>query len=185
MLKKLGIVLGVLVALIFVFAVVVALQPAAFRIERSATIDAPPATVFGLVNDFHAWERWSPWAKLDPEMTTTYEGSDAGAGAVYSWKGNSQVGEGRMTITESIPNERVQIELAFLKPMAATNTAIFALAPEGDGTAITWSMEGSNNFMGKAFNLLMNMDELVGADFEKGLADMKAAAEADVTKAGA
>ena len=177
MLRKLGIAFAVVVVLMAGFAVVVALQPADFRIERSATMATTPATVFALINNFHQWDHWSPWAKLDPEMTTTFEGPEAGAGAVYSWSGNDLVGEGKMTITESRPDALVQIKLEFLRPMAATNTTRFALAPEGEGTTVTWSMEGTNNFVGKAFCLFMDMDKLVGGDFEKGLAAMKSVAE--------
>lgn len=177
MMKKLGIIAGLLVALLGILAVTVALQPSDFSIQRSITIAAPPATVFGLVNDFHQWEKWSPWAKLDPTMKTTFEGPASGAGAIYAWVGNSDVGEGKMTILESRAPEQVGIELEFIKPMAATNTSEFSFKPEGDGTTVTWTMAGKNNFIGKAFCLFVDMDAMVGADFEKGLASMKAAAE--------
>lgn len=168
---------GILALLVMVFVTIVAMQPSEFQIARSATMDATPPAVFEQVNDFHNWEAWSPWAKLDPEMTQTYDGSDAGTGAVYSWAGNREVGEGRMTITDSRPDELVEIRLEFLKPFAATNTTVFAFAPEGGGTQVTWTMYGTNNFVAKAFGLFMNMDELVGADFEKGLAQMKTVVE--------
>lgn len=176
MMKKLGIVGAILVAVLAIFAVVVALQPAEFQIERSAVIDAPPPKVFELVNNFHRWEAWSPWAKLDPAMTTAYEGPESGVGAIYAWSGNNQVGEGRMTITESVPSERIQIKLEFLKPFAATNTAHFTFTPQDAGTSVQWRMEGRNNFMAKAFCLFVDMDAMVGKDFEAGLASMKAAA---------
>lgn len=174
--KILGILLGVGVGLVVLLVIVVRMQPAQFQVERSATIAAPPATVFGLVNNFHEWEKWSPWAALDPDMTTTFEGPEAGVGAVYSWSGNDQVGEGRMEITGSEPSERIVIDLAFLKPFAATNVTTFLFAPVGDGTEVTWRMEGTNNFIAKAFNLMMDMDAMIGADFEKGLAAMGEAA---------
>lgn len=179
MLKKLGIAAAVVAGLIVIFLVAVAMQPAEFRIERSETIAAPPAAAYGLVNDFHEWEKWSPWAKLDPEMETTYSGPDSGEGATYAWVGNDEVGEGRMEILESRANELVRIELEFIKPFAATNTAEFTFAGEGGQTTVTWAMYGENNFIGKAFGLLMDMDSMVGKDFESGLAAMKAAAEAD------
>lgn len=175
MLKKILIGLGICLLL---FIVVVALQPADFRISRSATVAAPPAVVFEQVNDFHKWEAWSPWAKLDPSMKQTFEGAASGNGAVYTWAGNDQVGEGRMTITESRPGELVRIDLEFLKPFAARNVAEFTFKAGGAQTAVTWTMTGQNNFMGKAFQLFVNMDKLVGGDFEKGLAQMKTAAEA-------
>lgn len=178
MLKKLGIAVVVLVALLGLFAVVVAVQPADFRIERSTSIAAPPETVFGLVNDFHQWEQWSPWAKLDPSMKTTYAGPASGKDSSYAWEGNDQVGEGKMTITESRPNELVQIELAFLRPFEATNQTEFKFAAEEGGTKVTWTMYGANGFVAKAFSLLMDMDAMVGTDFENGLSSMKPVAEA-------
>lgn len=174
MLKKILIALAVIV---IVFVIVVALQPAGFRIVRSTTIAAPAPKVFEQVNDFHKWDGWSPWAKLDPAMKTTFDGAPAGTGAIYSWSGNNDVGEGRMTLTESRPNELVQIKLEFIKPFAATNTTEFTFKPEADKTMVTWSMFGTNNFMAKAFGLFMNMDKMVGGDFEKGLAQLKSVAE--------
>ena len=179
MIKKvlLGIVV-VIVVLVVVFVCIVALQPSHYRIERSATINAPASAVFTQVNDFHKWEAWSPWAKLDPAMKQSYEGAPAGTGAVYTWAGNSQVGEGRMTITDSHPNDLIKIKLEFVKPWAATNATDFMFKPQGNQTAVTWTMDGDNNFMGKAFGLFMNMDKMVGDDFQKGLAQMKSVSEA-------
>ena len=174
MLKKILIALAVIV---IVLVILITLQPATFRIARSTAIAAPVAKVFEQVNDFHKWEGWSPWAKLDPAMKTTFAGAPAGTGAIYSWSGNNDVGEGRMTLTESRPNELVRIKLEFIKPFAATNTTEFAFKPEADKTMVTWTMFGSNNFMAKAFGLFMNMDKMVGGDFEKGLAQLKSVAE--------
>jgi hypothetical protein len=170
-------ILIVLVILILGLVAVVAMQPANFRISRSATMAAPPSQVFDQVNDFHNWEAWSPWAKLDPTMKTTYSGPEAGTGASYSWSGNNKVGEGRMTISESQPHELVRIQLEFLRPFAAKNQAEFTFQPAGNQTQVTWGMTGTNNFMAKAFNLVMNMDKLVGKDFEKGLAQLKTVVE--------
>jgi hypothetical protein len=175
MFKKILIGLAVIVA---VFAVIVALQPSEFRIVRSAAISAPAPEVFAQVNDFHNWQAWSPWAKLDPAAKATFEGSPAGTGAIFRWAGNKEVGEGSMTITESRPSELIKIKLEFLKPFAATNSAEFTFKPEGNQTVVTWSMEGRNNFIAKAFCLFMNMDKMVGGQFEKGLASMKSVAEA-------
>ena len=174
MITKIFIGFGVIVV---VFVVIVALQPPEFRVARSATIAAPPPAVFAQVNDFHKWDAWSPWAKLDPNMKKTHEGAPAGTGAIYSWSGNDQVGEGRMTLTESRPSELIRIKLKFMKPFAATNTTEFTFKPEGNQTAVTWSMFGTNNFIAKAFGLFMNMDKMVGGDFEKGLASMKSVVE--------
>jgi hypothetical protein len=167
-----------LAVLVLVFVVIVALQPAAFRITRSATMSAPAADAFAQVNDFHNWDAWSPWAKIDPAMKQTYAGAPAGTGAIYTWVGNNQVGEGRMTITQSRPNELIKIQLEFLRPFKATNTAEFTFQPEGNQTNVTWSMSGNRSFMFKAFGLFMNMDKMLGGEFEKGLASMKAVVEA-------
>jgi hypothetical protein len=174
MVKK---ILLTLVVLIVAFAVVVALQPSTFRIERSASIVAPPDVVFGLVNDFHKWEAWSPWAKLDPNAKNSFEGPESGTGAIFKWAGNKDVGEGSMTLTDSKPNEKIQIRLDFVKPFKDTSTAEFTFKPDGSQTIVTWSMFGENNFISKAFCLFMDMDEMVGGQFEQGLAAMKVAAE--------
>ena len=166
-----------LAAIVVVFLIVAALQPADFRIARSATIAAPASAVFEQLNDFHKWNDWSPWAKLDPNAKNTFEGAPAGVGASFAWAGNHEVGEGRMTITESKPGELVRMKLEFIKPFAATNTAEFTLKPEGDQTAVTWSMTGRNGFMGKAMGLIINCDKMVGGQFEQGFANLKAIVE--------
>lgn len=175
MVKK---ILVALLAIVGLFLVVVAMQPADFRVTRSTTVNAPAARVFEHVNDFHKWDAWSPWAKLDPNMKKTHDGAPAGPGAIYRWLGNDDVGEGQMTLTDTKPSERVRIKLEFKKPFEATNTTEFVFKPEGDKTEVTWSMSGTNNFMAKAFGLLMNMDKMIGGDFEKGLTQLKAVAEA-------
>ena len=167
-----------LVVIVVVFVVIVALQPSEFRVARTATISAPPPAVFAQVNDFHKWAAWNPWGKIDPAMKQAYEGAPAGTGAIYTWTGNNEVGEGRMTITESRPSDLIRIKLEFFKPFAATNTAEFTFKPEGNQTAVTWSMTGQNNFMAKAVHLFMNMDKMVGGQFEQGLASMKSLVEA-------
>lgn len=165
-------------AIVAVFVVIVALQPSDFRIERSAAIAAPAPAVFDQVNDFRNWLAWSPWEKLDPQLKRTYDGPQAGNGAQYAWAGNKDVGEGRMTILDSRPGELVKIKLEFFKPFAATNTAEFSFKPNaGGGTAVTWSMTGENNFVARAFCLFVNMDRMVGGQFEQGLAQMKTVAE--------
>ncbi len=177
-LAMLKIVLIALVAIIVLFALVVAMQPSEFRVARTATISAPAPVVFAQVNDFHNWEAWSPYAKLDPAMKKTYEGASAGTGAIYAWAGNSEVGEGRTTITESRPSDLIRIKLEFVRPFAVTNTAEFTFEPEGDQTAVTWSMTGKNTFMSKTVGLFMDMDKMVGGQFEQGLAQLKSVVEA-------
>lgn len=160
-------------------AVVVALQPAAFSVSRSATMAAAPASVFAQINDFHNWEAWSPWAKLDPASKSAFEGAASGKGAVFKWSGNDQVGEGSMTIMDSDTAKQVRIRLAFVKPFASTANTVFDFAPAGSGTTVTWTMSGENsNFIAKAFCLLTGgPDKMIGPDFEKGLAQMKAVVE--------
>jgi hypothetical protein len=167
----------VIAALIVLLVIVIAMQPAQFRITREATISASPVVVFAQVNDLYKWPAWSPWAKLDPNAKTTYAGPPAGKGAFFSWAGNNQIGEGSMTITESRLDELVVFKLEFLKPFAATNTAEFTFQPQGSQTVVTWSMSGQNNFMSKAFGLIVNCDKMIGGQFEKGLADLKLVSE--------
>lgn len=176
MLKK---VLLVLAALFLGLVAVIALQPSSYRVTRSATVAAAAEAVFPLVNDFHNWDAWSPWAKLDPAMKTTHGGPAAGTGATYAWTGNSQAGQGRMEILDSRAGEEVRIKLDFIKPFESTCDTRFAFKQAQAGTTVTWTMSGTNNFLGKAFCLFTGgMDKMIGPDFEKGLAKMKAVAEA-------
>ena len=168
--------LAVVVVILLVLVAVISSRPATYHIERSATLSATPEAVYAHLVDFHQWDAWSPWAKLDPQMKTTFSGAASGAGAVYDWSGNDKAGQGRMTILDAEPNSKVTIKLEFIKPFASTCTAGFALAPDGPGTHVTWSMDGNNNFVGKAFSLFMNMDKAVGSDFERGLQQLGAAA---------
>jgi len=166
------------VVIVIVLAVFIATRPADFRLVRGITIAAPPAAAFAQVNDFHKWQGWSPWEGRDPNMQRNYSGAPEGTGAVYGWVGNKEVGEGRMTIEESRAPEQIRIKLEFIKPWTATNVTLFTFKAEGGQTQVTWSMTGSLDFMGKAFHLVMNMEKLVGGDFEKGLAKLKTLAEA-------
>jgi uncharacterized protein YndB with AHSA1/START domain len=171
-------ILILIAVVILVLVIVVAAQPTDFRITRTTVISAPPPVVFAQVNDFHQWDAWSPWAKLDPATKQTFDGPAAGTGAIYGWSGNNKVGEGRMTIIESRPSSLVRIKLEFMKPFKATHTAEFTFKAEGTETAVTWTMTGKNNFMAKVFVLFMNCDKMIGGQFEKGLAQMKLVAEA-------
>jgi hypothetical protein len=156
----------------------VATRPAEFRIERSAMVDAPLEVVFQNLDDFHRWGAWSPWEKLDPDMAREYAGPKSGEGASYHWRGKGDVGEGRMTITKSQPPRRLSIRLEFMAPMVATNEVVFDVSPHIAGTTeVRWAMSGRNGFMAKAAGLFMNIDALVGGDFEKGLADLKRVSE--------
>jgi uncharacterized protein YndB with AHSA1/START domain len=178
--RKLGIVSKILIGLVLLIvalAGIIAIQPSEFRITRSAKMSAPADVVFAQVNDFHHWNDWSPWAKMDPAAKNKFDGPESGKDASFWWSGNDQVGEGRMTIVESKPSELVSIRLDFEKPFKATSTSEFTFKPEGDQTVVTWSMFGKNDFMGKAISLVMNCDKMVGTEFEKGLANMKSIVE--------
>ena len=166
-------ILAIIAILLLAAIVLVAVQPDKFSVQRSAILPAPASAVFPHVNDLHLWEAWSPWAKKDPNAKNTYSGAPAGEGASVAWAGNKEVGEGRMTITTSRPNEAVRIKLEFFKPFKATNAAEFAFKPEGNGTLVVWTMAGTSNFMGKLFGLMINCDAMIGRDFEKGLANLR------------
>ena len=138
--------------------------------------------MFTQVNDFHNWRAWSPWAKLDPAAKATFEGPSAGPGAVFKWSGNDKVGEGSMTLTESRPNDLIKIRTDFVKPFAGTSLVEFVLWPQGEATAVTWTMSGHNNFFAKAMCLFVSMDKMIGGDFERGLENLKETVEAAVKK---
>lgn len=174
MLKKILLAFG---AIIVAILVVAAFQPPNFRIERSTVINAPAERVFAQINDFHNWQAWSPWAKLDPNAKNTFEGPASGVGASFTWSGNDEVGEGRMTVTEVKPNSLIQIKLEFMRPMEDTNLTEFAFVGDAEKTSVLWSMSGEKNFVSKIFCLFFDMDKTVGGDFEKGLAMLKSVVE--------
>lgn len=173
----LGLFLFITVAILALLGVA-ATKPATYRIERSIVTSASAPAVFAQLEDLHRFPDWSPWQELDPAMKVEHSGAEKGTGASYFWSGNDKVGEGRMTITESIPADHVTLKLEFLKPFASTSDTQWKLTPEGNGTRITWSMDGTNNFMGKVMSIFMDMDQMIGKDFEKGLAKLKQVAEA-------
>lgn len=175
MLKIIGIV--VVLAIIAVLGLALT-KPASFRVERSATIAATPARITPLLSDFHSWDQWSPWAKLDPQMRTTYSGPASGPGAVYEWEGNSKVGKGRMEILDVQPAQ-TRVKLDFLKPFEGHNITEFNLEPDaaGNNTRVRWVMTGPNTFVGKVMSVFTSMDHMIGPDFERGLTNLKAAAE--------
>jgi Polyketide cyclase / dehydrase and lipid transport len=176
MLKKL---LSIFVVAVAILVVVVATRPSAYHVERSVQIDAPVTIVFGLVRDLKAWGSWSPWDKRDPDMHKTFTPTTSGVGASYAWEGNKKVGKGKMTITDEQPPERLVERLEFIEPFQSVAETSFTFKPAGaDGTRATWALDGNNNFVGKAFGLVMNMDRLIGGDFEDGLANLKRISEA-------
>jgi len=180
MLKKILIAVAAAIAALLA---VVATRPAGFQVERSASVPAPPAVVYAQVSDFGRWAAWSPWEKLDPAMKKELAGAPGTVGHSYHWVGNDQVGEGRMTIVSARPGSGVDIRLEFLEPWQATNATSISAAAEGAGSRVTWTMTGTNNFMMKAMTLFMDMDKMVGGDFERGLANLKSVAEAEAARA--
>ena len=169
---------GLIVAGVVVVLLIAATKPNTFVVQRGTTIQAPPERVFPLINDFHNWLAWSPWEKLDPDLRRTHDGPPNGKGAVYAWEGNKKVGQGRMEITESVPPSKVAIKLDFIKPFESHNTADFTLDRRGDGTHVNWAMTGQQPFLFKVMTVFMSIDKMIGKDFEAGLANMKAKAEA-------
>ena len=170
MFKKIGIIGALLIVSLLAYA---ATKPDTFRVQRTATITAPPEKVFGLIQDLHQWASWSPWEKMDPAMKKTYSGAPLGRGAILEWDGNTDVGTGRMEIVSTVPSSRVVIKLDFLKPFEAHNQAEFALEDGGATTTVTWAMHGPQPFIMKVMDLVMGMDTMVGKDFETGLANLK------------
>jgi hypothetical protein len=169
-----------LVAVVVPVAVVLALaaaKPDRFEVRRSASIQAPPEKLYPLIADFHEWAAWSPWEKIDPAMKRSHSGAPSGMGAVYEWEGNKQVGKGRMEITDAAPPSKVTIKLDFVAPFEAHHVAELSLAGRGDATDVTWAMRGASPFVMKVMGVFMSMDKMVGKDFERGLANLKALAE--------
>lgn len=174
--------LSVIIAAIIVLALVaVAMQPSQFSVSRSISINAARLDVFAHVNNLQKWEAWSPWAQLDPEAKSEFEGAEEGIGALMRWEGNKDVGKGSMEVIESIPVEFIKLQLIFLKPMQGTSYATFRFDNESDMTKVTWEMTGHNNFMAKAVGLFMNCDKMMGDYFDKGLASLKNVSEAGDT----
>jgi hypothetical protein len=166
-----------LVLLIAAFAVVVWFQPDDYRLTRTTVIAAPAAAVFAQVNDLKKWEDWSPWAKIDPNAKVTFSGPQSGEGASFKWDGNDKVGAGTMTITASKPNLRVATRTDFVKPFTGTSNSDFVFSENGGQTDVIWTMSGTHNFIGKAMCLVMSMENMLGPDFERGLAQLKQVAE--------
>lgn len=176
----LKIIAGIAVVLVLAIAVVLVLaatKPDTFRIERSATVNAPPEKIFAVLSDFRKWGGWSPWENKDPDMKRSFGGAERGKGAVYGWEGDKNVGTGRMEILEANAPSKLVIKLDFLKPFEAHNTAEFTMLPQGSATQVNWVMHGPSNFMTKVMHVFIDMDKMVGKDFEQGLANLKQLAE--------
>jgi uncharacterized protein YndB with AHSA1/START domain len=174
MLKTIAIVIVVLIGAVLAYA---ATKPDELRVERTLAIKAPPEKIFPYVNDLKAWAAWSPYEKKDPAMARTFGNVTAGKGAVYEWNGNSNVGQGRMEITESTPSSKIAIKLDFIKPFEGHNVATFGFEPKGETTQVSWTMTGPSAYITKLMGVFFNMDKMIGDDFAAGLANLKAQAE--------
>lgn len=174
MLKKIVLVLLALIVGVLGYATT---QPDSFRVQRTEKIDALPEVVYAQLIDFHKWEAWSPWEKLDPTMTRTYGGAESGVGATYAWEGNSDVGAGTMEIIGADPFSRVQVKLDFIEPFEGHNQTVFTLVPNGASTDVTWMMEGPSPYLTKVMTVFMSMDKMIGKDFESGLANLRSVSE--------
>ena len=171
--------IAAILMLVFIAGVLIvaATRPDVFRVERSASIKAPPEKIFPYINDFKRWDAWSPWEKKDPALKRSYGTTTSGKGATYAWEGNKDVGVGSMEIAESVPPSRVGIKLNFVEPFEARNDVVFTLEPRGDTTNVRWAMRGNIPYFAKIIHLFFDMDRMVGSDFEAGLAALKAAVE--------
>jgi len=174
MIKAIAILAVLLIGAVLVFA---ATRPDTFRVQRAASIKAPPERIFPLISDFKRWAAWSPYEKKDPGMKRSYGGAAEGKGSTYAWEGDGNVGQGRMEITEAQAPSRVAIKLDFTRPFEAHNTVLFTMLPKGELTEVTWDMQGRASYLSKLIGVFINMDRMVGKDFEAGLANLKSAAE--------
>ena len=169
-----AVILAIAIAAVLILA---ATKPTTLRVQRSVSINAPPERIFSLISDFHQWVTWSPYEQKDPAMKRTYSGTERGRGAVYAWDGDKNVGSGRMEILDVSAPSKIVIKLDFFKPFEGHNTAEFTMLPQGDGTHVTWLMHGPANFMSRLIQVFMNLDNLIGKDFEAGLVNLKTITE--------
>ncbi len=165
-----AVVLAIVIAIVLILA---ATKPNTFSVQRATTVKAPPERIFSLINDFHQWGSWSPFENKDPAMKRSYSGAVDGKGAVYGWEGNKNVGSGRMEILDTSKPSKIVIKLDFFTPFEGHNTAEFTMLPQGDATSLTWLMHGSAPFMSKVMQVFINLDKMIGKDFEIGLANLK------------
>lgn len=177
MLKIFLIIAAVLVVAVTVVLALAATKPDTFQVTRTMSIKAPPEKIYPLIADFHRWTAWSPYENKDPAMKRTYGGTPGAVGQTYGWSGDKNIGVGSMTLTEVAPSSKVALKLDFISPFEAHNTVVFSIVPQGDGTMVSWDMQGPTPFIGKIVHVFMNMDKMVGTDFEVGLANLKAQAE--------
>ena len=165
-----AVILAIAIAVVLILA---ATKPNTFSVQRATTVKAPAEKIFPLIDDFHQWGNWSPWEHKDPAMKRTYSGADSGKGAVYAWDGDKNVGSGRMEILDASAPSKIVIKLDFFKPFEGHNTAEFTMLPQGDATHVTWLMHGPAPFLNKVMQVFMNLDKMIGKDFEVGLVNLK------------
>jgi hypothetical protein len=177
MLEIIALIAVILAIAIAVVLVLAATKPDRFSIQREITVRAPAEKIFPLINDFHQWVAWSPYEHRDPALKRTYSGAESGTGAIYAWEGNNNVGSGRMEILETAVPSKIVIQLDFFKPFEGHNTAEFTMLPQGDATHVTWLMHGPAPFMNKLMQVFMNLDKMIGKDFEAGLINLKTVTE--------
>lgn len=178
MIKTIAITVVVLLAVAVVAVLILAAaKPDTFQVARSTSIKAPPEKIFPLINDFRSWTAWSPYEKKDPDMKRSFSGASSGKGAVYEWDGDKNVGKGRLEIADTSPPSKITIKLGMIRPFEANNIVQYTLEPKGDSTNVTWAMQGQTPFLGKVVHVFIDMDRMVGQDFEIGLANLKAIAE--------
>jgi uncharacterized protein YndB with AHSA1/START domain len=169
-----AIVLAIAIAIVLILA---ATKPSTFSVRRATAVKAPPERIFSLINDFHQWGSWSPYENKDPAMKRTFSGAESGKGAVYGWDGNNNVGSGRMEILDTSVPSKIAIKLDFFRPFEGHNTAEFTMLPQGDATNVTWLMHGPASFMSRLMQVFINLDHMIGKDFEVGLANLKTLTE--------
>jgi hypothetical protein len=175
--KKALLIIGGLVAVAIIGVLAYATtKPDIFRVQRSASIKAPPEKIQAALTDYRGWQAWSPWEKLDPKMKRSFLGAEKGKGAIYAWEGDKNVGQGRMEITDAAPT-KVKMDLDFMKPFEAHNKVEFTLAPKGEATELTWAMYGPVPYVAKIMHVFVDMDRMVGGQFETGLANLKGVVE--------
>ena len=179
MLEIIAIIAAVLAIAIVIILILASTKPATFSVRRSAVVQAPAEAIFPLINNFHQWVRWSPWEKRDPAMKRDYSGAESGKGAVYAWDGNKNAGSGRMEILDASSSSKITIKLDFFKPFEGHNTAEFTFVPEREAAAtnVIWVMQGPSSFMSKVMQVFMDLDKMIGRDFETGLANLKTLTE--------
>src|SRR6266576_5026246 len=173
MFEIIAIIAVVLALAIAILLILAATKPDTFTVRRATTVKAPPERIFPLINDFHQWGTWSPYEAKDPAMKRTYSGTASGKGAVYAWQGNKNVGSGRMEILDSSVPSKIVIKLDFFSPFEVHNTAEFTMLPQGHVTYVTWLMHGPAPFTSKLMQVFINLDNMIGKDFEAGLANLK------------